>query len=187
VKRRPSGGMNLNIRSMLYHTSGVPFASTSGKSVGDNVGIRVLISPVRIRYPARGSATPPSRRAFLGRQTDKRQKVKGCNLRYLGSADPAVRVRFPSEPRGSASRDHKQGSRVPPTSVSNGNRLTAIRPAPQKSRVPRRVIWTAGDSSKNPGVRLVGGRSRSVAGLRLLILLTLCASRTPGRHHWIEP
>jgi hypothetical protein len=56
------------------------------------------------RWPNAGFETPTVHEsmqisrccmASLGRQTDKRRKVKGCNLSYLGSADPAVRARFP--------------------------------------------------------------------------------------------
>jgi hypothetical protein len=194
--------MNLNVCSMLNHTSGVPFVSSGRWSgVHGPVGSR---DRVRDSDRPRGSAgVPPSLSgSFLGRLSENGTHTRGYKVRSnLGSADPAAQARFPSETKcGIAAHPGPQD--VVGRNTQPRGPLSKVRSREHVCGIHRPCVniepttYNSGPQTRNldgwglekcPRVRPVSGRSRLVVGLCLLVLLTLGAGRTLGRHRWVEP
>jgi hypothetical protein len=184
VKRRLSGGMNLNIRSMLNHTSGVPFVVPRRRSRTSAPSLRSDRNAlVRIQVSARGSAVRLCCRAFLGRLS-----VNGAHTRgYEGQvqprhcAGPAACVRLPPD-------ETKSGSALPGSTIVAGRNTqprgplskvrsrehaftcASIEPATQSPGCQMRNVdsWQPGH---NPGSTSYGWSiAKRQAGPALLIL-----------------
>jgi len=200
VKRRPSSGMNLNICSMLNHTSGVPFVPRSCSSTQNTVmrsrfaglsaGMRVQVSSGPLLMGDRtgmASGWAPQR----GVRDPRRPLVPVTTCSYRGWVVPAAHVRTNSRtksdwcvslwlsPPGTISR----GVGFPQLGGSAGNALPQFG-LPPVIRVPSGGSQTLLGTRPNgaPRVRPVSSRSQLVAGLGSLILLTKGAGRTLGRH-----